>query len=281
MVNSSGIIYLNCGTKMLPRLLVSIFSLRKYYNGNISIIQIGDDSLEVLNLIADHFNCNIINIKQELNIRHSYWFEKSRLHKYTIYDNNIFLDSDTLVLQSIDDVFPMIEQYDFVVPQFAHWTTKNHRIRKRLSHWKHIEPDLFNSAIDSKMPSVNVGVYGFKKDSTFMLNWFDVTIQNPKAPLPEESTCHLLLNKYPSKIIDSSYNYSCKHETKPIESAKVIHYHGRKHCRKNKITGNYLYNSIYWINTFNTIFDLNMCNVKSWYNHCKDRMLINYASRYR
>ena len=234
-MNDNGIIYLNSGKKMLPRLLVSIYSLRKVYNGNISIVQIGDDGLDIINEISDKFNCQIIYSKQELNIKHHYWFEKSRINIYTPYKNTIFIDSDTLINKNFNELFIAVDQHKFIVPQFAHWTTKNRKIQKRLSYWKNIEPDLFKKAIDSKMPSVNVGVYGFTDNSELMKNWFRTTIQIKNAPLPEESSCHLLLNRYDSCIVDSIYNYSCKHDLKPIEDAKIIHYHGRKHCRKKII----------------------------------------------
>jgi len=269
---NNGIIYLNAGTKMLPRLLVSIFSLRKYYTDKISIIQIGDIGLDILDLIQEKLACEIIYIPQELRIKHSYWFEKARLHHYTKYDNNLFLDSDTLILNPITELFDMIKEHEFIVPQFAHWTTANKKIQKRLSHWKDFEPQLFDKAISSRMPSINVGVYGFIKTSELMANWFDLTIKNVRASLPEESTCHLLLNKYPSKIIDSIYNYSCKHDKKHIKTAKIIHYHGRKHCRKDQ-NNNYIYNSIYWVQIWQSLFNINFCDVRSWYKSCGDSHL--------
>ena len=39
-----GVIYLNSGTKCLVRLLVSIHSLRKYYDGPVAIVSVGEES---------------------------------------------------------------------------------------------------------------------------------------------------------------------------------------------------------------------------------------------
>jgi len=270
-MNDNGIIYLNSGKKMLPRLLVSVYSLRKVYNGNISIIQIGDDGLDIINKISDKFNCQIIYSKQELNIKHHYWFEKSRTHLYTPYANTIFIDSDTLIINNIYELFDEIQQNDFIVPQFSNWICSGKRISKRLKSWNHIDKDLVKKTIESKMPSINVGVYGFKKISELMRHWFDFTIQNPNSPLPEEISCHLLLQKYKGKIISNKYNCSCKHDNPKLDDVKIIHYHGRKHCRfKN---GQPLFNSDLWIKSWKEIFAFNLSNIQNWYKDCGDTLL--------
>lgn len=268
---SNGVIYLNAGRKMLPRLLVSVYSLKKYYNGPISIISIGEESKEISSIICKNLEINFVNVEQNLTCRHYYWFEKSRTHLYTPYDNTIFIDSDTLVVGSINELFDEIEQNDFIVPQFSNWLSSGSRISKRLKSWNHIDEDLVKRAIESKMPSVNVGVYGFKKTAEFMKHWFDFTIQNPTAPLPEETSCHLLLKKYKGKIISNKYNCSCKHDNPRLDDVKIIHYHGRKHCRfKN---GQPLFNSDLWIKAWKEIFALNLSDVQDWYKDCGDPLL--------
>lgn len=273
-MNTNGIIFLNSGTKMLPRLLTCIHSLRKHYHQEASIISMGESGRNLCEKIADEYSLSIIPIDSNLKIRRDYWFEKSRLHLYTPYYNSIFLDSDTIVVQNFDELFAEVDEHDFIACQFAHWRSNGRTISKRLKQWLSTDKDLVEHTIQSNIPSVNVGVYGFKKDAELMKHWFDITIKHPRASLPEESTCHLLLTQYKSKIVSSKYNCSCKHDDPTTADTKIIHYHGRKHCLldKNKQPK---YNAKYWIDTWKEIFQNNVCDIQEWYTQCGDRSL-NY-----
>lgn len=275
---NNGVIYLNAGRKMLPRLLVSAHSLQKYYKGPISIISIGQESKSISSIICKNLGINLVEVEQNLTCRHYYWFEKSRIHLYTPYDNSIFIDSDTLIVNNFDELFTEIDKHDFIVPQFSNWISSGPKISKRLKSWNHIDEDLVKRAIGSKMPSVNVGVYGFKKTAEFMQHWFDFTIQNPTAPLPEEASCHLLLQKYKGTIISSKYNCSCKHDDPTTSDTKIIHYHGRKHCLCDE-NNNPKYNAGYWIKAWKEIFENNICDIKQWYSDCADRSLNNFMRK--
>ena len=271
MINN-GILYLNSGHKMLPRMLTSIDSLREYYSGPITILVIGDDSIELCNEIANNYSANICRINFNLKIRHHYWFEKSRLHLYTPYVNSIFLDSDTLIMNNFDELFNEIETNDFIGSQFAHWRSNGRTISKRLRQWSSTDKDLVENTINANIPSVNMGVYGFKKTSDLMKHWFDLTIKHPTASLPEETTCHMLLTQYKNKIVSNKYNCSCKHDNPKNETVKIIHYHGRKHCRlDNKLR--LKYNADIWTNHWIKIFNNNTCNIQKWYDKCGDRYL--------
>lgn len=271
-MNNKGIIYLNAGAKMLPRLLVSIYTLRKHYTGPISIISIGEDHYSICNTICKTIdNTTLVNIEDNLKFRHHYWFEKSRTHLYTPYDISIFIDSDTIIVNNFDELFDEIESYDFIVPQFANWLTCGRKISNRLRTWNHIDKNLVDQTISARMPSINVGVYGFKKTSELMHNWFDFTIQNQSSPLPEETSCHLLLQKYKGKIVSNKYNCSCKHDDPRASDVKIIHYHGRKHCRfRNQEP---IFACDLWIKQWKEVFDSNLCNIQDWYARVGDSQL--------
>lgn len=273
MTNQNGILYFNAGTKLLPRLLVSLYTLQKFNNQHISIISIYDKiSYKYCKLISEYFQIPIILIDQTLFIKHYYWFEKSRLHLYTPYENTLFIDSDTIILDNFNELFSLISSKDFIVPQFSNWITSGQRIRSRLSQWKDTNPELVEKTIRSRSPSINVGVFGFNKKSELMHNWFDFTITHPNANLPEETSCHLLLQKYSGSVVSNIYNSSCKFD-KPLEiGAKILHYHGRKHCLLD-ISNKPKYNSELWINNWLHIYKNNICNIQSWYKNCNDRSL--------
>lgn len=274
ITDNNGVLYFNSGTKLLPRLLVSIYSLKKVYDDHLSIVCIEDN--DCIKNISKHFNINLIIIEQKLFIKHHYWFEKSRVHKYTPYINTIFLDSDTIVLKNFNELFLEIEKYDFIVPQFSNWVTNGTKITKRLHQWRDTNPDLVTECVNRKEPSVNVGVFGFNKDSTLMRDWFDFTITHPKAHLPEETSCQLLLSNHNSQIISNKYNASCKFDIIDNDT-KIIHYHGRKHCaiENDKVK----YNGDIWIKEWLKVYDENICDVQNWFGKCGDKALNSFMRK--
>ena len=161
---SNGIIFFNQGLKCLPRLITSLNSLKKVYSGNISIISVGNDSNGYVKDIANYFqiDCKLLENTEISSLKHSAFFEKSRQHLYTPYDNTIFLDSDTIVLKDISELFPEIEKHHFIVPQFANWKTSKGIIQSRLKEYYEWYPELIDECIRRNGPSVNVGVFGFR-----------------------------------------------------------------------------------------------------------------------
>jgi len=272
---NNGIIYFNSGIKLLPRLLVSLHSLRKQdQNLPISLICIIDkENKKYIENICKYFSINIVEIKQKLFIKHHYWFEKSRMHMYSPYDNNIFIDSDTIILNDFKELFDEIEQNDFIATQFSNWVTSGRRIRQRLKQWMDTDEDLVKQTIQSSSPSVNVGVYGFKKTSELMNKWFDFTITHPIANLPEETSCHLLLQKYKGKIVSNIYNASCKFDDPISIGAKIIHFHGRKHCILETNKKSAKYNGDFWIKNWLEVYNNDICEIQKWYNLCGDKTL--------
>ena len=83
--------------------------------------------------------------------------------------------------------------------------------QKRINEWKDIFPELMNDALEER-PSVNVGVYAFRKDSEFMSNWFEYAKHGTHMFIPDEQCCHLLLPKFKNKIVSGIYNTSCKYD---------------------------------------------------------------------
>lgn len=277
--HKDGIIFLNAGTKMIPRLLVSIYSLKKHTDKNIAIISVEGEGHDYCEKLADTFKIQLITIPKTLQNKKYYWFEKARLHLYTPFERSIFLDSDTVVLKNFDDLFNQIENHDFIACQFADWRSNGRTISKRLRQWSDTNSELVEHTIASNIPSVNMGVYGFKKSAELMKNWFDITITHPTANLPEESTCHLLLTQYKSKIVSSKYNCSCKFDNPKAKDVRVVHFHGRKHCRMSDAS-NYKYNSDIWIKEWLEVYHQNINNIQNWYNFVGDRYVSFFMKKF-
>lgn len=266
-----GVIYYNVGHKCLVRLSVSILTLRKHYTGPVTILS-GNEGFEECKKIADYFNVDILLADFDSD-REKNWvlLNKCRLHEKTPYEKTIFIDSDTVVLKDFSDVFDRLDRTDFVVTQFANWETAGRHYRKRLKRWKDKVSPLTYKGIFTEKRAVNIGFYGWAKGAEIFSDWYTLAKTGREGFIPDEMACQILLPGYQIEqdydIIDSRYNTSCKFE-KVTEDIKILHFHGRKHCRIED--GKYLYNSDFWYKYFDEIKDKDIVATNIQY----DRMLL-------
>jgi len=255
VLRTHGILYYNAGKKYLVRLAVSISSLRKFYEGGITIL-CDKDSEKECKKIAKKFDAKTKMVDFSTVGRNEMLFNKTLLHKFTPYKTNIFLDCDTLVIKgTVAKLFKAANEHDFVATQFSDWTTKTSIIRKRISEWK----DITDVDKALKYPfAVNTGVFAFKTDCELMSNWYDLASQGGDFFIPDEVSCQIMLPDYKHHTAGASFNMSCKFGKVQPRTA-VIHYHGNKHCR---INGEYQYNSKLWYNEFDTIRKFVKNNIK-------------------
>jgi hypothetical protein len=223
---TKGVIYFNQGNKCCIRLLVSLFSLRKHYDGDITILLCGEQNLIFLALLL-RLNTNIMYID---NNGEPPLVKKSYLWKYSPYDITIFLDADTLITDSIDEYFEKIREYKFCVGEFAGWTTNGGIISSRINRFKKIVPDYIEPSLRFGK-AVNTGIFGFTKDAEILKEWEIVTRlawKNNCSKIPDEVGCQVLLFKYKHWVAPTEWGASVRfHNDNKI---KIIHYHGRKHC---------------------------------------------------
>src|ERR1700677_386889 len=92
-----GVIYYNTGQSHLVRLLVSIHSLRQFYDGPITILSEGSDSHEICFMIGEalavevkKWNCRVPEGKNRA------FLAKTRYHLGSPYLTTVVLDADTL-----------------------------------------------------------------------------------------------------------------------------------------------------------------------------------------
>ena len=276
MIKTRGVIYFNSGTKCILRLVVSIHSLIKYYNGPITIFTDGDESTVLLNNIFNDPKTNKIYIKQihfpdYLEGKNSVYLKKASLNDYTDYDLNVFIDADTIVRSNIDQLFELTNEYDFVVPQFCNWTTNTRAIVKRINSWSLQYPELINGALNFGK-AVNCGVFAFKKDTEFVKNWCDSIIPGRNNFIPDETGMQIILQKYKHFVCDQKFNVSCKYSDPYDQNTAIIHFHGRKHCRLDD-NGKLLYGGELWVNEYNEILSENFVNVEKFNLESKDNMI--------
>jgi len=243
---TQGVIYYNFGKGCLVRLATSISSLRRSYDGAVTILCDKESTVEC-GKIAEYFKTDIKEVDFTAKNRNGVLFNKTFLNEYTPHQITVFLDADTLIIKDFHRLLNAAEENEFVATQFADWTPKTSIIEKRIKEWKDIIS--VNKALEYPK-AINTGVFSFHKDSTLMKNWYDLAIKGEKFFIPDEISCQIMLPLYKHIVMDASYNTSCKFGS-INRRTKIIHFHGNKHCRIEN--GVYLYHSDLWYKEFDLI----------------------------
>jgi hypothetical protein len=246
-----GVIYYNTGTTCVVRMLVSIFTLRKFYNGEIAIISDGDISTTLCNNLSKDLNVYVLPIKVERYKSNHHFMVKTMLYKYTPFEQNIYMDADTLIVGNIDE---LLKVNGFFVTPISNWRPTHPQIRKRIMDWRSKWPRLIGKAMLYPR-AINTGVFGFNINDKIIHDWHKYASRGSDLFIPDEISMQLMLPIYEHKLLDSKFNCSCAHDVVNSDT-RIIHYHGKKHCDPK-------YGTL-WLDVYREVLDNNICGVKDW-----------------
>lgn len=257
---TNGVIYYNTGLKCLPRLLVSLYTLRKHYSGSVTILSQGEESHPKCHEIAKSVDGD--NHVKEVNYgvpngNNKTFLEACLSHLTTPYITSMWLDADTIICGDIIDIINTAEEHEFAVCQFANWTSKS-RVASRIKAWEKLYPDMMEKALNFG-PAINCGVFAFRRDAKVMQDWYNLALPGRENFLADETCLQVILHKYPHKILPAKYNCSCKYGKVDDPDVRIIHFHGKKHCRVGLP-----FNAKLWFDKFIEVTNLNLANVTSW-----------------
>lgn len=276
MSASRGVVFYNRGRKMLVRLAVSAHSLRKHYTGPACILSQGEEGRKGCQAIAKQFGVDFLEVDypQTPEARNSVFINATLCHTTTPYDVSMWLDSDSTIHGDIVPMLDAAEKYEFAIAQFTTWTTHG-RIAGRIRGWKGIHPDEWIKAAIDFGPAINCGVFAFRKDSKLMADWWTLAVKGQHTMIPDETCCQLILPRYPHRMMPQIFNVSCKYGLpEHFADARIVHYHGRKHCRIEE--GKLRYHCAWWYREFEEIRDLRLVQE----NIGEDRQLRHYLKRW-
>lgn len=257
---NEGVIYYNTGTKCLVRLATSIYSLRKHYDGHVAILSEGAESDEYCKPISDALDCKLVQCKFDVPEGPQMTFmKKTLLHTVTPFDNNIFIDSDTLIMGGINQLHRWAKQYQFVATRFSNWVSTGAIMRGRIRNWEVHYPGLIEKAIKFG-PALNAGCYAFRADADFLKVWYQMTLPGRAIHLPEETSMQVILPNYVHYVAPQEYNCSCKFSNPYHPDVRIIHYHRNKHCRIGLPHG-----ADMWMRYFDRVMELNIGGIQKWH----------------
>ncbi|MDP1591750.1 MAG: class I SAM-dependent methyltransferase [Prosthecobacter sp.] len=270
-----GVIYYNSGTSCAVRLLVSLASLRKHYAGPVTILSEGEASHLLCEPIGEALNAEVKRWDSGVKPgKNAPFLAKTRLHLGTPYETTVALDSDTLVVGPIDELFLRAERGMFCVAQLGSWKTSGRIIQGRLRKWADILPDDLEAAIQFG-PAINTGVMAFCQEASLFEEWHEVAEQGREHFIPDEVSCQMLLHRHPHRILDGRWNRSCRHDDPDLPDTRIIHYHGRKHCRSGLP-----FHADKWVAAYEAVVRQNLAGIRSW-TPAGDRQLIRHLKERR
>ena len=280
----NGVVYYNTGEKMAVRLAVSVHTLRKVYGGPVTILSEGEPSHAFCEPIADEYDCNMQEtvFHGATEGKNTTYLNACLVGQHTPYENTVWLDSDTVILRRFDELFAAAERSDFAIAQFADWSTKHKKhpekrskIGGRIESWRGILPDHWLDRAIEFGPAINCGVFAFNRQSQLVADWHELARKGQHDSfIPDEVCCQIMIAQphYKAEIMGSKFNCSCKYDNPDGDDVRVIHYHGRKHCRFDDVTSQPLYGAETWYSAFEEIREWDLVR----HYMPKDRMLRKY-----
>lgn len=253
-----GVCYVLVGKKRELWLAASLYSLRRWWNGPVSVVTnemsnwrfAGQASpVPVPTTPFAEFPAHIL---------------KAELHRHTPYDSTVFLDCDTLIDHPIDELFREDDDPAMLVTPYSlldkQWYTNGAQGRFRLDlaggrglvHASRIESLKF-----LPVPMVNSGVFAFSKACTIGTQWERAvwTFDDAIFPHHDELALQFLLPHHPHLFFDDTWN-SLPNISKRREGVKIWH------CSQGTF-GNCLKPGL-WQGIIKGMLDENFCRVKDW-----------------
>lgn len=264
-MTNAGVIYSIHGRSYWPQLVVSIYSLRKHYQGPVCIMALDDAGYDIACKISEHQSCKHIDIVRPhilLGGRNSGYNSKPKLPPLAPYTHGVFIDADTLIANKFFAAMLPSGNEEVTLTQFSSWTTIGPRISGRVSKWEHCCPEEVHECRSQAWPAVNTGVYGFVRDSEFFQkDWPQMTMRNARAFICDEIAAQLLVPKYVREkrmaIQPDTFNCSPLHGEAKMNNPAIWHFHGGKHLRPGLSRDT-------WWPVYNEARELNVAGIADW-----------------
>lgn len=262
---SKGVIYLFMGgSSYAPRLAISLFSLRQYYDGPISILNPNDASRPYAEKIAgdERIRATVHPIEPTPARRHAHYVTKANLPKLSPYDESLFIDADTTVHGPMDEMFPTGPE--IVLTQWSNWISTGRMMSGRIRRWESQRPDLTAPQLAKPFPAVNTGVMGLPRTHALYEEWDRLCRVHPIF-IADEVAMQILYPTGDHRLLSDLYN--CSPMVKSVNQGKahLYHYHGGKHSRTQCRP--------YFIPPAQAAIDANIGGMKTWAGSANDEGL--------
>lgn len=291
------VVYLMSGPAHLPYLIVSLYTLRRYYSGPVLVQAFpeswdivsgpihGDGrlSVEVRSLAPTYRgkNCQFINKIQMMIDLHGHC------------DVATYIDADTIFgLESewaMNTLYCCARTKGFAATQFNNWCIGArgviHNRIERLLGIPEIDQNLVRRVLVEcrDYPSVNGGVFACRPESGVLPLWLRWTLAAKHIFIADETVLHILQKKFESEEVevegdymqvlkyDGALNASPKYRPSelPDEKVAIWHGHGDCWCRPDKSRKGY---DLWWP-LYQECLELDLGGIRGWKDQCGNKWL--------
>lgn len=194
------------------RILPSIWSLRKHWDGPIAVMT--DDKEAIPKILKNE-------VEIVLTSPCSWNAVKASLHRRSPFEKTLFFDNDTIIVGDITPLFPRTEEIVLTLWTWSHTRTAARRYSPLVdrglihrSHWHRLR--------DSKIPVINSGIFAVDRSFSLEDRWARTTEWLVNE---DEMALQLLLLDYPVKfrVEEERYNrMTPRWKNPPIPSDTVV-----------------------------------------------------------
>jgi hypothetical protein len=277
-----GVVYLLTGLSHAVRLVVSLWSLRQFYDGPVTIYSTRPESAEIAEYCAADSRLNVSHRtwRDARFSRNSAFLTKLELLDVSPYESTAYFDADTLVTGPIDELLAGLDDEEFHATRFADWVSSGRRISRRLAAWRglthdELDPVWISNLVDDALrdrPAVNGGVFACHFRARILKPWQQLASAGWRTFICDEVALQLILHHYPHRLLDCRFNYSPVYAP-TSNDVRVWHFHGDKHIRRNERNG-------VWLSAYKECVRHSIGSLSHW-TPCCDRTLAEFLDQER
>ncbi len=266
--SSTGVVYLLTDPRLAARLVVSLYSLRRWYSGPITVFTTRARSNEIGRCCAGDATLSVHHVVvDEVRGANTYaaaYQTKVAAVQASPYRNTIYIDADTLIANRIDELLESTRNNPLVLTGFFGTSTNTGGLKERLNEWRTVceyaDPSFgLSNRIDeltaNPHPAINAGVLGLQRNDAFVARWRELTHAGRLAPLCDEVALQIMAMETSYEFL--GYKYNCHPMAWPsVTDVSIFHFAGITHLRDGCHE--------LWVPAWQECVDRNVAEIQNW-----------------
>jgi len=236
-----GVLYLHVGDRYSIPLAVSLASLRQHSNAPVLILCDRAAGRSTARLIASDERLGPVSVLSRPEIKGRFlnspsWIYqlKTRLPLYSSFSETLILDSDTLVVGDISELWPQTSGEVVLTKRYG-GRHQNLKARLRCQQWDTVDLQRALRARDRayKYPPINTGIMGFGRDTeAFQREWRRMADARPIHSCDEQAA-QLIYPDFNCRLADRRFNASTTFD-RNTPDVRIWHGVGHRFWLKDK-----------------------------------------------
>lgn len=270
----NGVAYLLSGEKSAELLVLSLWTLRQYYNGPVTIFYVKTGHVgNVVDAIRNDKRLHVTTQRTETvgDAVFPKWIPKIFLFHATPYRNTLYLDADTTIHASPE---PLFANDTFKLAKTLHGVRirDDHRFatqtRRRILRFKRFGPvmkQMVSEVYRDNCYVVNTGMMMFLHRHRILWELHHLIYGWRQFGLSDERTMNMIMPHCVDDIefVDGEWNSLVRYDEN-WKQAKIIHWH-HKYWNEPVFADE-------WRSLFSEVIEHNVANIRHWCGLCNYRM---------